>query len=52
MQTHTRVSMKIKITIIGPRVHDVGYRVFLMKHATNLGLDYPPTTGMRMDSKR
>jgi acylphosphatase len=38
MQTHTRVSMKIKITIIGPRVHDVGYRVFLMKHATNLAL--------------
>jgi acylphosphatase len=30
--------MKIKITIIGPRVHDVGYRVFLMKHATNLAL--------------
>ena len=38
MQTHTRVSMKIKITIIGPRVHDVGYRVFLMKHAMNLAL--------------
>jgi acylphosphatase len=30
--------MKIKITIIGPRVHDVGYRVFLMKHAMNLAL--------------
>ena len=38
MQTHTRVSMKIKITIIGSRVHDVGYRVFLMKHAMNLAL--------------
>jgi len=38
MQTHTRVSMKIKITIIGPRVYDVGYRVFLMKHAMNLAL--------------
>ena len=38
MQTHTRASMKIKITIIGPRVHDVGYRVFLMKHAMNLAL--------------
>ena len=38
MQTHTRVSMKIKITLIGPRVHDVGYRVFLMRHAMNLGL--------------
>ena len=30
--------MKIKITIIGPKVHDVGYRVFLMKHAMNLAL--------------
>ena len=30
--------MKIKITIIGSRVHDVGYRVFLMKHAMNLAL--------------
>lgn len=30
--------MKIKITIIGPRVHDVGYRVFLMKRAMNLAL--------------
>ncbi len=38
MQTYTRISMKIKITIIGPRVHDVGYRVFLMKHAMNLAL--------------
>jgi acylphosphatase len=32
------MSMKIKITIIGSRVHDVGYRVFLMKHAMNLAL--------------
>jgi acylphosphatase len=30
--------MKIKITISGSRVHDVGYRVFLMKHAMNLAL--------------
>jgi acylphosphatase len=25
--------MKLKITIIGPRVHDVGYRYFLMSYA-------------------
>lgn len=30
--------MKLKIKIIGQKVHDVGYRVFLMKHAMNLGL--------------
>ena len=30
--------MKLKIKIIGPNVHNVGYRVFLMKHAMNLAL--------------
>jgi acylphosphatase len=30
--------MKLKIKIIGPKVHDVGYRVFLLKHAMNLAL--------------
>src|SRR5512137_1840644 len=30
--------MKLKIIITGSRVHDVGYRVFLMKHAMNLAL--------------
>jgi acylphosphatase len=30
--------MKHKITITGPKVHDVGYRVFLLKHAMNLAL--------------
>jgi acylphosphatase len=30
--------MKIKITIIGPRVHDVGYRYFLMTNAIDMGL--------------
>lgn len=30
--------MKLKITITGPKVHDVGYRVFLLKHAMNLAL--------------
>ncbi len=30
--------MKLKIKIIGPKVHDVGYRVFLLKNAMNLAL--------------
>lgn len=30
--------MKLKISITGTRVHDVGYRVFLLKHATNLAI--------------
>jgi acylphosphatase len=30
--------MKLKITISGPKVHDVGYRVFLLKHAMNTAL--------------
>jgi acylphosphatase len=30
--------MKLKITIAGPMAHDVGYRVFLLKHAMNTAL--------------
>ena len=30
--------MKLKITIIGPKIHDVGYKHFLMIGALNLGL--------------
>jgi acylphosphatase len=30
--------MKLKVKIIGPRVHDVGYREFLLKNAMNLAL--------------
>ena len=30
--------MKLKIKIVGTKVHDVGYRVFLLKHAMNLAL--------------
>lgn len=30
--------MKLKIKITGPKVHDVGYRVFLLKNAMNLAL--------------
>lgn len=32
------VTMKLKIRIVGPKVHDVGYRVFLLKHAMNMAL--------------
>ena len=32
------VTMKLKIKIVGPKVHDVGYRVFLLKHAMNMAL--------------
>ena len=30
--------MKLKVKIAGPNVHDVGYRVFLLKHAMNTAL--------------
>jgi hypothetical protein len=30
--------MKLKITIAGAKVHDVGYRVFLLKQAMNAAL--------------
>jgi acylphosphatase len=30
--------MKQKVKIAGPKVHDVGYRVFLLKHAMNMAL--------------
>ena len=32
------MNMKQKIKISGPQVHDVGYRVFLLKHAMNLAM--------------
>ena len=37
-RTHIVESMKLKIKIAGTRVHDVGYRVFLLKNAMNLAL--------------
>jgi acylphosphatase len=30
--------MKLEIKIAGPKVHDVGYRVFLLNHAMNMAL--------------
>ena len=35
---HIKMTMKLKIKIIGPKVYDVGYRVFLLKHAMNMTL--------------
>jgi acylphosphatase len=32
------MTMKLKIKIIGPKVHDVGYRYFLMSNAIDIGL--------------
>ena len=32
------IKTKLKITIASPKVHDVGYRVFLLKNAMNLAL--------------
>ena len=32
--------MKLKVKISGSKVHDVGYRVFLLKHAMNLALRF------------
>ena len=37
-RTHIVENMKLKIKIAGTRVHDVGYRVFLLKNAMNLAL--------------
>ena len=37
-RTHIMESMKIKIKITGPNVHDVGYRYLLMSNAIDLGL--------------
>jgi acylphosphatase len=37
-RTHIMENMKLKVKITGPRVHDVGYRYFLMSNAMDLGL--------------
>jgi len=34
----SRMTMKLMIKITCPKVHDVGYRVFLLKHAMNTAL--------------
>ncbi len=35
---YLKAKMKLKILITGAKVHDVGYRVFLLKHAMNLAI--------------
>jgi acylphosphatase len=35
---HIEGDMKLKVKITGPKVHDVGYRYFLMSNAIDLGL--------------
>ena len=44
--------MKLKIKIIGPKVHDVGYRVFLLKHAMNLALPGLSTYNWEEDGRQ
>ena len=38
LRINIKGDMKLKIKITGPNVHDVGYRVFLLKNAMNLAL--------------
>jgi hypothetical protein len=33
------MSMKLKVKIAGHKVHDVGYRYFLMSNAIDIGLE-------------
>ena len=46
------MNMKLKIKIIGPKVHDVGYRVFLLKHAMNLALPGLSTYNWEEDGRQ
>ena len=45
-------TMKLKIKITGPKVHDVGYRVFLLKHAMNVALPGLSTYNWDEDSQQ
>lgn len=38
MPIHIKDDMKLKIKITGPKVHEVGYRYFLMSNAIDMGL--------------
>jgi acylphosphatase len=44
--------MKLKIKIAGRKVHDVGYRVFLLRHAMNLGLSGLSTYNWEEDGQQ
>jgi len=45
-------TMKLKIKITGPKVHDAGYRVFLLKHAINVALPRLSTYNWDEDSQQ
>ena len=38
LRIHIKSDMKLKIKITGPKVHEVGYRYFLMSNAIDMGL--------------
>jgi acylphosphatase len=44
--------MKLKVKIAGPKVHDIGYRVFLLKHAMNLALSGLSTYNWEEDGQQ
>jgi len=44
--------MKLKITLAGPKVHDVGYRVFLLKNAINTALPGLSTYNWEEDGRQ
>nr|WP_287848821.1 hypothetical protein [Methanothrix sp.] len=44
--------MKLKITLAGPKVHDVGYRVFLLKNAMNTALPGLSTYNWEADGRQ
>ena len=51
-RTHIVENMKLKIKIAGTRVHDVGYRVFLLKNAMNLALPGLSTYNWNEDGRQ
>lgn len=46
------MKMKLKITLAGPKVHDVGYRVFLLKNAMNTALPGLSTYNWEADGRQ
>ncbi len=46
------MKMKLKITLAGPMVHDIGYRVFLLKNAMNTALPGLSTYNWEADGRQ
>lgn len=44
--------MKLGVTIAGPKVHEVGYQIFLLKNATNTALPGLPVYNWEAGSKQ